>query len=129
MSHAGRRIASAVAATAAVAVPVVAAAGAQAASLPLVGGLPVVGSLTQNLPVGNLPVVGGLAGAGAAGPLSNLPVAGGMLGNLTGNADQSATPQGAPMQLANPDTSSMSKSGPLASGANYVARHGKSVDA
>lgn len=104
MSHAGRRIASTAAAAAAVALPVAAAGAAHADTLPLVGSLPVVGSiadsatsgtgnLTQALPLSGLPVVGGLTQQTAGGsPLSSLPLVGGLtsgglpsVASLTGN--------------------------------------------
>lgn len=130
MSHAGRRIASAAAVTAAIAVPVVAAASAQADSLPALGGLPVVGGLagtaTGALPLNGLPVAGGVL----SGPLSSLPVVGSVTNGLTPQAQGAAASD--PMQLAAP--SAASATAPLAKHAagavesaahHYTPKHGK----
>ncbi|MBR7828061.1 hypothetical protein KDK95_17220 [Actinospica sp. MGRD01-02] len=107
MSHAGRRIASAAAVTAAIAVPVVAAASAQADSLPVVGSLPAVGTLAQGLPVGDaIPVNGMLGSVNGGNPLStlpvqNLPVVGGAVQNLPLVGGQSSAAD-APAQAAAP---------------------------
>lgn len=131
MSHAGRRIASAVAATAAIAVPVAAAASAQADSLPALGGLPVVGGLagtaTGALPVNGLPVAGGVL----SGPLSGLPVVGSLTNGLT---PQGQGAQSDPMKLAapsaqNPAAAQLSKAASTVQAAthHYTPKHGKTA--
>jgi hypothetical protein len=149
MSHAGRRIASAVAATAAVAVPVAAAASAQAAGLPVLGALPAVGSLagvTGALPVGsltgaagplsNIPVTGGsLAGGSTLTSVKNLPVVGQLAQNVSGEStDPSAAgQQSVPMRPAAPAAEApvAAKPAPVSVGSaepsahHYVARHGR----
>jgi hypothetical protein len=133
MSHAGRRIASAVAATAAIAVPVAAAASAQADSLPALGGLPVVGGLagtaTGALPVNGLPVAGGVL----SGPLSGLPVVGSLTSGLAPQG-QNAAPSSDPMQLAAPSgqsaaTAQLSKAASTVQAAthHYTPKHGKAA--
>ena len=141
MSHAGRRIASAAAATAAIAVPVIAATSAHADGLPIVGGLPAVGSLTGALPLSSIPVNSGML-SNLTGATGNLPVVGGLTSGLTSNlsGDQSGAaataPQGTPMPAA-PAPAAPAALAPAAAGASsdmgnvegaahhYTGKHGK----
>lgn len=142
MSHAGRRIASAAAATAAIAVPVIAATSAHADGLPIVGGLPAVGSLTGALPLSSIPVNSGML-SNLTGATGNLPVVGGLTSGLTSNlsGDQSGAaataPQGTPMQPAAPAPAAPAALAPAAASAasdmgnaegaahHYTGKHGK----